>query len=90
MVQRPTIPHCKAMVVDKILEGQVCGFFTFSGCGLSLIVQCLISPWCTRAIDRMHLCLSKSLSHDCPHGEIRHCALFVLLKLLQALLRFRE
>ena len=24
----------------------------------------------TRAIDRMHLCLSKTLSQDCPHGEI--------------------
>ena len=26
----------------------------------------------TRAIDRRHLCLSKTLSQDCPHGEIRH------------------
>ena len=26
----------------------------------------------TRAIDSMHLCLSKTLSQDCPHGEIRH------------------
>ena len=28
----------------------------------------------TRAIDSMHLCLSKTLSQDCPHGEIRHFA----------------
>ena len=26
----------------------------------------------TRAINSMHLCLSKTLSQDCPHGEIRH------------------
>ena len=25
----------------------------------------------TRAINSMHLCLSKTLSQDCPHGEIR-------------------
>ena len=26
----------------------------------------------TRAMNCMHLCLWKTLSQDCPHGEIRH------------------
>ena len=26
----------------------------------------------THAIDSMHLCLCKTLSQDCPYGEIRH------------------
>ena len=28
----------------------------------------------TRAIDSMHLCLSKTFSQNCPHAEIRHLA----------------
>ena len=34
----------------------------------------------TRAIDSMHLCLSKTLSQDCPHGEIRHSLIVALIK----------
>ena len=33
----------------------------------------------TRAVICMHLCLCKTLSQDCPHGEIRHSS-FVLVE----------
>ena len=44
------------------------------GKGLALaLVHTVISTHAfgTRAIDSMHLCLSKTLSQDCPHGEFR-------------------
>ena len=37
----------------------------------------------TRAVICMHLCLCKTLSQDCPHGEIKH----VLLKKLYDIIK---
>ena len=32
----------------------------------------------TRAMNCMHLCLWKTLSQDCPHGEIRHLSAYTI------------
>ena len=47
---------------------------------MHMLVENATSPWGqgTRAMNCMHLCLWKTLSQDCPHGEIRHLQSTVL------------
>ena len=41
----------------------------------------------TRAMNCMHLCLWKTVSQDCPHGEIKHSLLaYLVVDILETLM----